>query len=393
MTMDESAASLVIGPRQAGKSTLIWQTISNQPSPVLYCNCEEPSIRELCLSPALFIQDMEHLAPQAHGLFFDEIQHLNEAGLFLKGLIDLKTKMPILATGSSSYHLRSKTRESLAGRARRYQLLPFSLAEVLPPDRSPIIQTMETQTVLEESLLWGGYPEVFLSPDKEQDKGNVLGRLIEAFVLRDASDLYAIKNPQAFRRLLSLTASQVGDLVNLSNWSEILGVSVNTVGQYLSILEESHIIRLVRPYVGGKRAEITSRPKIYFIDNGLRNFLFGGFAPLQTRADRGKLVENYVLSELCKYTNPLLDSIHFWRSKSQAEVDFVLLRGNEMVVVEAKSAALKRPRLTRSLQSFIQAYSPPKVIVVNASLREEISFNDTKVIFALMQDIKPLLGQ
>ncbi|MDY6950220.1 MAG: ATP-binding protein [Thermodesulfobacteriota bacterium] len=387
--MDESAASLVIGPRQAGKSTLMWQTISNQPSPVLYCNCEEPSIRELCLSPALFIQDIERLAPQANGLFFDEIQHLTEAGLFLKGLIDLKTEMTILATGSSSYHLRSKTRESLAGRARRYQLLPFSLAEVLPSDRSLIVQRMETETVLEESLLWGGYPEVFLSRDKE----NVLGRLVEAFVLREASDLYAIKNPQAFRRLLSLVASQVGDLVNLSNWSEILGVSVNTVGQYLSILEEGHIIRLVRPYVGGKRAEITSRPKVYFIDNGLRNFLFGGFAPLQTRPDRGKLVENYVFSELCKYTNPLLDAIYFWRSKSQAEVDFVLLRGNEMVVVEAKSAALKKPRLTRSLQSFIQAYSPPKVIVVNAALQEELWFHDTKVIFVLMQDIKSLLGQ
>ncbi len=389
MALDKDAASLVVGPRQAGKSTLIWQTISNQPAPVLYCNCEEPSIRELCRSPAVFAQQIDQLAPQAQGFFFDEIQHLIDAGLFLKGLVDLKVKMYIVVTGSSSYHLRSKTRESLAGRAHRHQLLPFSLYEVQPSHESPLVQRVETEKVLQQCLLWGGYPEVFLSREKE----NLLGRLVEAFVLRDASDLYAIKNPQAFRRLLSLTASQIGDLVNLSNWSEILGVSVNTVSQYLSLLEESHIIRLIRPYVGGKRAEITSRPKIYFIDNGLRNFLFGGFAPLETRPDKGKLVENYVFSELCKYTNPLLDSIYYWRSTSQAEVDFVLLRGSVMTAVEVKSTALTKPQLTRSLQSFIEAYSPPKVIVINTSLQEEISFKNSHVIFALIQDIVPLLEQ
>jgi predicted AAA+ superfamily ATPase len=238
---------------------------------------------------------------------------------------------------------------------------------------------MEEKRIWEQLLLWGGYPEVFLS----QEKQAVLSRLVESFILRDASDLYNIKNPQAFRRLLGLSASQTGDLTNLSSWAEVLGISVNTVSQYLSILEESHVIRLVPPYVGGKRAEITSRPKIYFLDNGLRNFLFGGFTPLESRADLGKLSENLVFSELCKYSEPLLDSIHFWRSSSQAEVDFVLVKGNALIALEVKAAAMKTPKITRSLRSFIQAYEPAKVLVVNASLQEEFIVDSTPVCFIL----------
>ena len=225
----------------------------------------------------------------------------------------------------------------------------------------------------------GGYPEAFLSNERQA----VLNRLVEAFILRDASDLYHIKNPGAFRRLLTLAASQIGDLANFSNLAEITGLSVNTVGQYLSILEESHIIRLVRPYVGGKRAEITSRPKIYFMDNGLRNALFGGFSSVHERTDMGKLMENLTFTELCKYTNPLLDAIHFWRSSSQAEVDFVVLRGERLIAVEVKASHMKKPKVSRSLRSFIDAYKPHRVLVVNTGLEEKMLIGETPVHFIL----------
>ena len=215
--------------------------------------------------------------------------------------------------------------------------------------------------------------------------------MVEAFILRDASDLYRIKNPQAFRRLLGLAASQIGDLANFSNLAEVLGISVNTVAQYLSILEESHIIQLVKPYVGGKRAEITSRPKIYFMDNGLRNALFGGFTPIENRSDMGKLMENLVFTELCKYTNPLLDTIHFWRSSSQAEVDFVLVREGWLMAVEVKASRMKKPKVSRSLRSFIDAYKPQRVLVVNNALREKFMINDTPINFILGTELKSQL--
>ncbi len=379
--------TLLIGPRQSGKSTLIWRLINQQTDPYLYLNCEEPSLRELAASPALFLDAVEKIAPDADGFFLDEVQHLDEAGLFLKGLADLRIHKPIVATGSSSFHLRAKTRESLAGRAERHLILPFSFEEVRPEHRAPAVQAVKNGRIWEELLLWGGYPEVYLSREKQP----VLNRLVEAFILRDASDLYRIKNPRAFRRLLGLAASQIGDLANFSNLAEVLGISVNTVAQYLSILEESHIIQLVKPYVGGKRAEITSRPKIYFMDNGLRNALFGGFTPIEDRSDMGKLMENLVFTELCKYTNPLLDTIHFWRSSSQAEVDFVLVREGRLMAVEVKASRMKKPKVSRSLRSFIDAYKPQRVLVVNNALREKFMINDTPIHFILGTELKSQL--
>lgn len=388
LSPQEGRLNLIIGPRQSGKSTLIWHLLSKTPRPHLFLNCEEPSIRDLCTSPALFLNEVERFAPDSAGLFFDEIQHLEEAGLFLKGIVDQKPNQAILATGSSSYHLRSKTRESLAGRAERHLVLPFAFSELRPHHRAPAVQSMEEKDVWEQLMLWGGYPEVFLSEEKQA----VLSRLVEAFILRDASDLYHIRNPQAFRRLFMLIASQTGDLTNFSNWAETLGISVNTVIQYLNVLEESHVIRLVPPYVGGKRAEITSRPKIYFLDNGLRNFLFGGFASLQNRPDLGKLAENLVFSEVCKYTDPLLDAVHFWRSSSQAEVDFVLVRKNALIAIEVKATAMKKPKISRSLRSFIQAYKPQIAFVVNIGLQTELTVDKTSVRFILGSDLADRLS-
>jgi len=386
LSFEKDRAVLVIGPRQAGKSTLIWHLLSRESSPWVYLNCEEPSVRELCRSPSLFLDEMEQVAPDALGVFFHEIQHLEEAALFIKGVVDQKPGWVVVATGSSSFHLRSRTRESLAGRARRCLLLPFSLAEVSSRRQAPTVTAMERRRMWDTLLVRGGYPEAFLSPEPRE----VLGPLVEAFVLRDASDLYHIRNPQAFRRLLALVASQVGDLVNFSHWAEVLGISVRTVGQYLAILEESHVIRLLPPYVGGKRAELTSRPKAYFLDNGLRNYLFGGLAPLEARQDAGRVVENFVFTELSKQIDPFHDALYYWRSASNAEVDFVLLREGRLTVFEVKGAALKRPRIPRALRSFIQAYQPAAAFVVNTGLQDEVKVEGTPVRFVLGADLPDL---
>ena len=147
----------------------------------------------------------------------------------------------------------------------------------------------------------------------------------------------------------------------------------------------------MQPFVGGKRAEITSTPKICFLDNGLRNFLFGGFAPLDQRADFGALVENLVLSELCKHTHPLLDSILYWRSSSGAEVDFIIRKSDSILAVEVKAGSLKRPVITKSLRSFIQAYKPGKVIVFTDTLQERLELDGTSVIFDTLNHVPEVL--
>jgi len=374
---------LVVGPRQAGKSTLIWKTLAEAAEPVLFLNCEEPSIREWLSSPAAFLADLTELAVPARTLFFEEVQRLPEAGLFLKGLVDRRTGLRLYATGSSSFDLEAATRESLAGRAQRHLLLPLSLAEAgatLPA--GPLVREDALSRLLERMLIFGGYPTIMTADDPRQE----LATLVEAVVVRDASDRFRIRHPAALRKLLELAASQVGNLVNLSEWAALTNISNDTVAEYCRLLEETHVIRLVRPFVGGKRAELISARKVFFVDNGVRNQLFGGFQPAPERPDRGALLENLAFTELAKTVNPLLDGLSAWRSKAGAEMDFVVEHQGRLLACEVK-AGDSRASVSRSARSFIDAYQPEQLLIVNSRLYPEITVGSTRVRFLQVEDL------
>jgi uncharacterized protein len=374
---------LVVGPRQAGKSTLIWKTLAEAGEPALFLSCEEPSIREWLSSPAAFLADLEELGGEARTLFFEEVQRLPEAGLFLKGLVDRRTGLRLYATGSSSFDLEAATRESLAGRAVRHLLLPLSLAEAgatLPVQR--LAREEAWARLVERMLIFGGYPTVLTSSDPRQE----LATLVEAFVVRDASDRLRIRHTAALRKILELAASQIGNLVNLSEWAALTNVSNDTVAEYCRLLEETHLIRLVRPFVGGKRAEITSARKVYFLDNGIRNQLFGGFQPAVDRSDQGALLESLAFTEVAKTINPLLDGLSFWRSKSGAEVDFVMEHQGRLLACEVK-AGESRGSVSRSARSFIEAYPLEELLIVNRSDWPETSVGGTRVRFLRVAEL------
>jgi predicted AAA+ superfamily ATPase len=382
-------ACLVVGPRQAGKSTLIWKTLADAGEPCVFLNCEEPSVAEWLRSPAEFLTDLETIAPAAPAILFEEVQRLREAGLFLKGLVDRRPGKRLYATGSSSFELEGRTRESLAGRAERHLLLPLSLTEIGATVTGSLrIREDKLRAAADAQVIFGGYPSVVLAAEPER----VLAELVEAFVLRDASDRFAVRNAGAFRRLLELAASQVGNLCNVSEWAGIAGVSHETAGGYLDLLQDAHVLRLVRPFVGGKRAEITSAAKVFFIDNGIRNQLFGGFGAPTQRADQGALVENLVFTELAKVTNPLLDGIHYWRSKSGAEVDFVVRHQGRLAGVEVKTGDAGA-RLARSARSFIEAYGPELFVVVNRESYPPRREGKTEVSFVRPWEIGPVIAQ
>ena len=375
-------AHLVIGPRQAGKSTAIWAHLAARDEPALFIDCEQALVRAWCRSAPLFLADLETLVEHPVTLFFEEIQHLEEAGLFLKGLVDRRIGVPILVTGSSSYHLGARTRESLAGRATRTRLLPFSLGEVCQDlaDKPTAVGERLREERFVRHLVVGGYPAVWLSPTPEV----LLTDLLEAFVLRDASDLFRIARPDAFRQLLRLLAGQAGHLVNFSEWAAVLGISRDTVASYLHILESSHLIVSLSPFAGGKRVEMTARPKVFLLDTGLRNRLAHDFRPLDERADAGPLLESWVATELWKAL-PEDATLHFWRSAAGAEVDFVVARGERLLAVEVKAGRLGRPLLLRSLHSFLAAYQPVATLMVNTGLshRQRVGSTDVEWILPI----------
>ena len=375
-------AMLIVGPRQAGKSTVVWRWLRNVTPNFLFLNMEDPLLRIVCNQPLDIIEHLRTHYDFIQALFVDEIQHLEEAGLFVKGLVDAKLNKDIWVTGSSSYDLRSKTRESLAGRATRRRLLPFSLSELLKHADAvnPVAERQICKNIFAHQLIFGSYPAVYLSEEEDQ-KRMILNDLVEALILRDASDLFHIKRVDAFRKLLTLLAGQIGNLLNISELAALCNVDVGTVNSHIEILEESHIVKKILPFSEGKRREITSAPKVYFVDNGIRNQLRNDFkTTVDLRSDKGQLFENWAFCEIYKIL-PFQDAIKFWRSKSKAEVDFVLEHAGRRYGLEIKSTPMKHPKLSRSMWSFIDAYGPDGFAVLNTNLDLSVDHDKGKIDF------------
>jgi predicted AAA+ superfamily ATPase len=373
---DRDKASLIVGPRQAGKSTWVWQQLRGAPpSEVLFVDCEEPLLRAWCRSAVGFVRDLERELPSVRTVFLEEAQHLEEAGLFVKGLVDARRGLRVYVTGSSSYHLAARTRESLAGRAHRRRILPLSLAEELGPlmGGPPAVQAARAEEVVRRQWVRGAFPAVVRSEDPTRE----LQELVEAFVLRDASDRFRVHRPDAFRKLIQFAAGQIGSMVNLAEWAATLGISAPTVGEYLAILEDAWIVRRLPAFSGGKRNEITSAQRIHFVDIGVRNAVLGQLSPnLDRRPDRGAIAEGWVYGELLK-TLPEAWSIHYWRAKGGAEMDFVATYGERRIAVEVKAG---RPAITRSARSFVDAYTPEALLIVSGESAPEERLGPTRIL-------------
>ena len=386
-------ALLIVGPRQSGKSTMAWHMLKELAPDIVFLNMEDPLLRVGCASSIDLVEYLTKNFPNLKALFIDEIQHMQEGGLFVKGLVDARLGIPLLVTGSSSFDLRSKTRESLAGRATRRLLTPFSLVEMLkhsdPPNR--VAERHIFEQIFSDQVVFGSYPSIYLASDQDE-KLMLLSDLVEALILRDASDLFRIKRVDAFRKLLTLLAGQIGNLVSYSEMASICNIDVGTVNAYTEILEESHIVKRIRPFAGGKRREIIAAPKAFFVDNGIRNQLLNSFTrDLELRTDKGPLLENWAFAEIYKNL-PLQSSLKFWRSKTKAEVDFVIEHAGRIFALEIKCSSLKSLRLSRSAWSFIEAYGPARFSVLNLSLDQEAEIRGKKISFITPYTFSHWLG-
>ncbi|OGP63193.1 MAG: hypothetical protein A2V65_01710 [Deltaproteobacteria bacterium RBG_13_49_15] len=351
----------------------------------LFINMEDPQLRMGCGNAVELAAYIRAQLPSLKAVFIDEIQHLEEGALLIKGLVDSRLGFPIWVTGSASFHLKSRTRESLAGRATRIQLLPFSHSEIRSWEKkqnAPAAFTQQGRKIFRHQLIFGSYPAVYLARS-DSEKKLILSDLVEALILRDASDIFRIQRVDAFRKLLFLLAGQVGQLINLSELASICNVNVGTVSSYIEILDESHIINKIKPFAGGKRLEITTNPKVYFIDNGIRNQLLQNLNhSWETLSDKGQLFENWTFSEILKNL-PFQSSLKFWRSKSGAEVDAVIEHAGKIIALEIKASTMKSPAFTRSLRSFVDAYNPAEVAVLNLGLESTAEIDKKPVRFLM----------
>lgn len=371
---------ILLGSRQVGKTTLVrrlfpeWKyfLVDNEPIRNILESYDAKAYKVL-------------INKDEKNIIIDEIHLLSDPGRCIKILYDEWKDLRIIITGSSAFHIKNKTTESLAGRKIDYTLYPLTFSEYIVQkgidsdckenlleniekglfgiEKNPFsvekkYQTFDIKRVLEEVLLFGQYPHLVEHPEDEK----FLRSFVESFVFKDIIELNLIENKRLALNLLKLLAFQIGSIVNYSELANSLGADARTIRRYIEIFEQSFVLFRLFPYSQRKRDEITKSPKIYFYDTGIRNALVEDFRSLEVRSDKGSLFENFVIGELIKQ-NTYLEryyKMYYWRTKQGSEVDIVLENANGILGGEIKFAK------KRINTSFGKRYPHTKMFVITA---------------------------
>ena len=320
---------ILYGARQVGKTTLCKTLLMPFGDDSAYFNCEIQSVRS-----ALSVQE-----PQALRRFIgdkkivvlDEAQTVPEIGLILKLLIDTFPEIQIIATGSSSFDLANRAAEPLTGRALQFELYPFSYSEV-----AQTLHPVERRAHLDFFLRYGLYPDIAFAP--EQDARLLLDNLSNSYLFKDILMFENLKRADVLVNLLQLLALQLGNQVSYHELANQLKVSSATVERYIGLLEKAFVVFRLPPLSRNLRSEIGKKNKIYFFDVGIRNSIVQQYQPMELRADKGAIWENFLLVERLKYLQAqgLRPNRYFWRTTEGAEVDYVEESAGQLHAYEFK---------------------------------------------------------
>ena len=297
-------------------------------------------------------------------VMIDEIQYLANPSSFLKLLADHHRYLKVIVSGSSSFEMKSKFKDSLVGRTVNFEIYPLSFREFLTFKNIPFTQARsftekknsELGSLFTEFILYGGYPKIVLTPDVSV-KERYLQQIIDTYIRKDIRDLAEIKDVNKFNHLLEILASQSGNLLNVTELANTCNLSRETVERYLFLLEQTYILRLARPFSRNLRSELTKTPKIFFYDTGLMQMLW--LKRLQKEI-LGAVFETGLFGEFVKHYGA--DKIHFWRTKDKKEIDFVLALTEGVLPIEAKLSFPRNPSAT--LLAFAQAYNISKYYLI-----------------------------
>jgi len=314
----------LIGPRQSGKTTLVKYIFPNKP----YINLEDIENREFALSdPKGFLAQYED------GLIIDEIQRVPELMSYIQVIADKKKKNGLyVLTGSQNFLLMESVSQSLAGRVAVFKLLPLSMAELF----SAKIKFNKTEA---DNLLFKGfYPKLF---DQKIDIAGYYTNYTQTYVERDVRLIKNIANLSEFKRFLNLCAARTGQLLNISSLAEDCGINHRTAQSWVSILEASFIIYLLRPHYKNYNKRVIKMPKIYFYDTGLLCSLLGLSDKKQLKGHylKGNIFESFVVSEFIKYryNQGREPNVYFWRNKAGNEIDLLIEMADKLIPIEIKS--------------------------------------------------------
>ena len=334
--LGSSKAILIMGTRRIGKTILVETIRKNYTGETLVLNAEEFDVQEMLRNRA--IANYKRIIGKAMLLIIDEAQVIPEIGQILKLMIDNITGLTILATGSSSFDLANKTGDPLTGRQFQLHLYPLAQSEISTQETYP-----ETLQNLDERLVFGSYPELF-QLSTYQEKSTYLQQLVQSYLLKDILAYEGIRQSDKIVKLLRLIAYQCGGEVSYTELARQLGISKNTVENYLDLLAKVFIVYKVGAYSTNLRKEISKSSKWFFYDNGIRNAIVNDFRLPSLRNDMGLLWENYLIAERIKRNAYAGKNVqyYFWRNYNQQEVDLIEFENGQISAYEFKYSPTKK---------------------------------------------------
>lgn len=311
------------GPRQSGKTTLARALAEDRP----YASLEDPDVREFASTdPRGFLSQFPD------GAVLDEVQRCPALFSYLQGVVDAEPRRMgrFILTGSQQFGLVEAITQSLAGRVAMLELLPFSLPELQAAGRAP--------ASLDALLAHGLFPPIH---DRPVEPSAWLKNYVATYVERDVRQVLQIQDAAAFQRFVALCAGRVGQLLNLSSLAGDAGVSRITAESWLSVMQASYLVFLVRPHFANLSKRLIKSPKLYFHDTGLAAWLLGVREPEHVSAHplRGALFENWVATEIIKAqaARGETPALGFLRDREGHEVDAIVERAGRIHAIEIKS--------------------------------------------------------
>lgn len=355
MFLGDNSIIVLHGARQVGKTHILYfiqDYLTKKGEKTYYIDLEDSrNLEVLDNGVDSFIQHLGshgfNLDEQAF-ILIDEIQYMKSPSPFLKLIADHHKNIRLIVSGSSSFDIKSKFTNSLVGRTVEFEVYPLSFKEFLrfKGTKSVFVDTLTNY--YREYMAFGGYPKVVL--ENEIVKKEIhLQQIIDKYIRKDISDLAKIEDITKFNNLLKILASQSGQLVNFSQLASVCSLASATVKNYLSILEETYILKLIYPFSSSAKVEVVKSPKVFFYDTGLLQMIW---TKKLNNADIGNILETSVFSELVKKFDRKI--INFWRTKSQNEIDFILDNRGEILPIEVKSnfSLFKKSKI----QAFLEKY-------------------------------------
>lgn len=344
------------GPRQSGKSTLLANIFGKTHAIVSF---DDPVTRERAISdPRLLIENA------GERIIFDEIQYVPQILSYIKMLIDdnRHRRGRFIITGSQQFNLIRNLGDTLAGRIALLELLPFSVDE---KRKVPFLKNKlsDGRNNFEDCCLRGSFPEITLHRD--MDSNSWYGSYLQTYLERDIRTIYNIGGLREFQQFIRLLAARCSQTLNLSDFSNDLGISVNTIKKWLSILEASRIVYILPPYYRNLGKRITKSPKVFFLDVGLVCYLTGvnGRENLINGPLAGALFENFVIQETVKYffNKGIRPNLFYLRTHNKLEIDLIIEKNLRTFPFEIKLSKTPNINMAASLKRFKRIFPKLKI--------------------------------